>query len=190
MVNPQYLSGSTIAQVKHAFHANRELPSITLQKFFSEGEYKTLSKVVSKTKWEKAKDRMHYNHSVAPLPTELKKMLDNTMMKRCISAVLGREIKKIEGKLCMFGWKDYTLLYDEAVEKPGIDLIIDFTPQWGENAGGKIVYADGTGDSRNIPSSPNTLSVTIRKEGVQKFVQYCNHYAGKKKRILFLGTVE
>jgi hypothetical protein len=189
MVNLQYLNEGTIIQVRQAFRANKDLPSITLQKFFSDIGYQKLSKAVSKSAFRKNVDKMHYSYGVAKLPNELKATLNDPTVKKYLSVLLDKDIKKIGGTLCEFGWKDYTLLHDEKVEKQGIDIIIDFTEEWDENAGGKIVYVDGTWDSRNIPSSPNTLSLTIRKEGVSKFIQYCNHYARKNKRVLFLGSI-
>ncbi len=190
MVNPQYLSSGTLAQARQAFLANTELPSITLQKFFSEKEYVQLSRAVSKASFKKNADKMHCSYSRAHMPPELKAALSDAAMKKCISTILKKEIKKIDGSVCQFQWKDYTLLNDETMEKPGIDIIIDFTAHWEGAAGGKIAYVDGTGDSTTIHASPNTLSITLRKEGVQKFVQYCNHYAGKQKRLLFLGMIE
>jgi hypothetical protein len=190
MVNPHYLSTSVLAQVRNAFHSNKDVPSVTLQKFFSEEEYKKLSRAMAKAAFRKTVDKMHYSYSTAKMPKAVKDAVNDTTAKKFISMVLNKEIKDINGKLCMFQWKDYTLLHDETVEKPGVDVILDFTPSWDEKAGGKIVYVDGSGNSHHIPASPNTLSVTMRNESVQKFVQYCNHYAGKRKHTLFFGAVE
>ena len=81
------------------------------------------------------------------------------------------------------------MLNDEIVEKPGIDAIIDFADGWRHEAGGSVVYVDGTGDFFKIPPSGNTLTLIERKKGAQKFVQYLNHYSNGKKRYFILGNI-
>ena len=71
-----------------------------------------------------------------------------------------------------------------------VDIIIDFTQEWDGSYGGAVVYADGSGEFHKIVIAENTLTITQRKEGVQKFVQYVNHFSGKKNRVLFLGTLQ
>jgi hypothetical protein len=189
MLNPLYLSRATLAQARSAFRSNKELPSITLQKFLDEKASKQLRAEVAKASFRKKVDKMHYSYATAPLTKRMKALLKSPELLNCVSSIVGMQAISIEGELCTFGWRDYTLLHDEKVERSGVDVLLDFTGQWREETGGKLVYVDGTGSSHHIPALPNALSITFRKEGVQKFVQYVNHKAGKGKRILFIGKV-
>lgn len=189
MLNPQYLCNEALSKVRDAFYANRELPSVTLRRLLDEENYGKLVIAVKKARFRKVRDR-HQCHGVASLPAALRNALKDRMLLCYLSEILDRKVKRVQGSLCMFGWKDYTLLHDERTEKAGVDVIIDFTGRWNANAGGAIVYVDGTGEYHHIPSSPNTLSITSRKTGMQKFVQYVNHHANRQRRILFLGRVQ
>ncbi|HLD87309.1 MAG TPA: hypothetical protein VJB12_04555 [Candidatus Nanoarchaeia archaeon] len=186
--NPAYKNQETISQIRRAFSKNTNLPSVTLQKFFDESVYSSLQSAFRKQKFAKKVDRMHYRYSTSPLPKALKEILNNENFIALCSRIMGTKITRIEGALYSFGWRDYTLLHDEAMEQPGFDIIIDFTDSWPQDAGGIIVYVDGTWNYHHIPPTPNALSLTKREENVQKFVQYVNHKAGKKSRVLFLGT--
>ena len=186
--NPAYKNQETISQIRRAFSKNTNLPSVTLQKFFDESVYSSLQSAFRKQKFTKKADRMHYRYSTSPLPKALKEILNDENFIALCSRILDTKMKGIEGAMHSFGWKDYTLLHDEAIEQPGFDIIMDFTDAWPKDAGGISVYVDGTGNYHHIPSSSNTLTLASRKEGVSKFVQYVNHKAGQRSRMLFLGT--
>lgn len=188
MLNEAYLRKTTVGGIQKAFDASKELPSIVLQRFFDEKAYAKIALLCKRASFKKSMERMHHSYAVAPMPREVEKFLNNEEVLRFISKIVGKNIKSVNGCLYMFGWKDYTLLHDKKKEKPGIGIIFDMTGKWPNRAGGKIVHVDGTGSYHRIPASENAVVVTKRKEGIQKFMQYINHVAGKKKRLLFMGT--
>jgi len=88
-----------------------------------------------------------------------------------------------------FGWKDYTLLHDLDMQKPGIDIIIDLAEDWQEKWGGSVYYVDGTGNFTKMPIKANTLILVKRTSGNNRFIKYVNHLAGTRKRSLLIGSL-
>ncbi|MDO8656562.1 MAG: hypothetical protein Q7K45_04950, partial [Nanoarchaeota archaeon] len=86
-------------------------------------------------------------------------------------------------------WKEYTILSDSSVEEPGIDFIFDFTHDWDDKSNGYIFYKDEEGNFISLPIAADMVAIVERKEGVQKYVQYVNHYAQKSRRLLVMGEI-
>ncbi len=189
MLNPHYKKDDSLDAISAAFTKNKELPSITLKEIFDEPYYGELLKNIERANWIRKVNKTQFSYFAAKISPLLSKTLSSGELLTFASATVGKKITKIDGELRWFLWKDYTLLHDSAVEKSGFDIVIDFTTEWPKEAGGTLVYADGTGNYHSIPSSPNTLTITRRKKDVQKFVQYVNHLAGKFRRIIFLGRM-
>ena len=184
-INPSYLSA--VADAKKAFLSNKELPSIKLQKFFSEKFYLLLKKQVSALKFKHYVDKMCYSYACADLPLELEEFLNSPLFLSFASSVVGTRVKAAEGSAYMMTWKDYALINDKSPEKPGIDFIIDFTNDFG--CGGEVIYVDGTGSYSSIEMAENTLSIVMRRKNVHKFIHYLNHHAKNKKRLLVVGSL-
>ena len=51
------------------------------------------------------------------------------------------------------------------------------------------MYATGDGDYSPVTTKGNTLTITSRKKGINKFVKYINHKAGKEKMYVVMITV-
>jgi hypothetical protein len=80
-------------------------------------------------------------------------------------------------------WKDYEILHDDKKQNVGVEIIIDFTDDWPENAGGSIVYKED-----EVTLEPKGNSITIINKTGQRFFQYVNHYG--KERLFILGSLE
>ena len=107
-----------------------------------------------------------------------------------LSEALGEEVLQLRsGSNYRFGWKDYTLLHDELVLEPGVDIILDFTAEWDPAVGGQIVYVPEEGGQMEISPSPNTLILVKRPEGMQRYIRYVNHHSGEKKRYFVLASL-
>lgn len=161
-----------INEIRKAFYSNKDLPSIQLYDFLDKKSYDDLKKKISKLKLARKTQAMQYSFSEAEFEFD-KEIID------FVQSILKKKIQKT--KLLCFEWKDYTILNDEVLEKPGIDVIFDITDDWNENCGGSIVYVDGNGEYTKITPSGNTLIIVERKKNTQKFVKYINHLAQKKR---------
>ncbi|MEK7484724.1 MAG: hypothetical protein AABZ60_10390 [Planctomycetota bacterium] len=173
-------------ELRRLFGINTALPSIKLEKFLDETTFLALRKSLGTLEWVRKEKPMEYSFSIADSNAHhfnKKEMLD------FIGNVIGKKIKKIEGAWHCFSWKDYTLLHDEKIEKPGFDIILDMTAPWPLDAGGVVTYSDGAGATNKLPIQENALVIIQRKEGVQKFVQYVNNHGKERERVLFLGTI-
>ena len=80
------------------------------------------------------------------------------------------------------------MLHDKKVEKPGTDIIFDFSDKWQDDYGGHIVYVDGRGNYITTPVQGNTVSIVKRSSSIQKFVQYVNNHGKDKKRLFVIAT--
>lgn len=187
LINPSYTEQKTLAQIRAHFSNNKELPSISLQQFFAPDIYAAVKKEMAGLAYRKETNMLQHRFKKATLSRSLHALFEHPEMVSFIASVLGKKTKGVDMAACVFGWKDYTLLHDEATEKPGIDVFFDCTDEWHEGWGGSLVYVDGTGNYTFLPPSPNTFVLVERKKGVQKFVQYVNHHAGKKTRIFVQG---
>ncbi|MEK6950383.1 MAG: hypothetical protein AABX13_01530 [Nanoarchaeota archaeon] len=193
MINKTYRQTSTLEKIRKEFQLPREFPSVLLFHFFDREFYLKLREQVARSYFTKEVERTTHSYALADGPALLTKFFNSQGFLDLLSTISGTLVPKIEQKtetgLYSFSWKDYTILSDTAWEEPGIDIILDFTAAWEERAGGAIVYKDEQGNFISVPIAPNLLAIVERKPGVQRYVQYVNHYAGKKKRYLFVGTV-
>jgi hypothetical protein len=189
MLNSKYLAPAMKKKMLSAFKSNSKVPSISLQDIFVEQYHSALLKEVSTLPFKKKIDKMRYSYFSSEPSKTLHSLLNSSEVLSLVSTFCKKKAKKIEGRFYLFSWKDYTLLHDKAVLKPGIDIVLDLTPSWDPSFGGSAVYADGAGEFHSLLIAPNTLTIVERKKGVQHFVQYVNHHAKKRQRILFLGTI-
>ena len=184
IINPIYLNEETLSKIKQTFQADPKLPSISLQQFLEKEEYKNFQHQLKALSYQHVSQPLTYSYFTASLPAEIVAFLNSDELRIFISTILSQKINKLTAKNYTFTWKDYIILHDHSIEKPGIDMIIDFTEEWKEQSGGAIVYVDGTGDYTRIPVGGNQLILVKRGKKVQKFVEYVNHYAAKHQRIL------
>ncbi len=190
VVNPQYLDKENLAQIQSLFKQNKELPSIHLHSFFELNFYGKILEEISSLSFKKEKDPLTHSYSAANIPRLLSSFFSSSEFKDFLFSVGGKRLSVIGGRLFSFSWKEYTVLHDTNVDKPGYDLIIDCTDDWDDSFGGSLIYVPGTGEYTSIPYRGNSLTIVQRKKGVQKFIKYVNTHAGKKKRIFFLGNLK
>ncbi|MBI5066535.1 hypothetical protein HZA97_09985 [Candidatus Woesearchaeota archaeon] len=179
MINKTYLT--KIEEIKKAFHTNKYFPSIQLHNFLI--NFEELKKKVDKSKFEKETNLLSHRLSKA----ELK--LDILEFREFLSKILNKKITNTTFTVYKLEWKDFKILNDDCVEKPGIDIILDFTENWNTESGGQIIYSDGSGENYTMPVLKNSLTIVERKKGVQKFFKYVNNLAGNGKRQFLLLSV-
>lgn len=179
-INPAYFKEENIKKIQQMFASNKNVPSIVLHQFFKPDCYAGVQEGARHAVFEKQRHPILYSYEQAT-PSFVNEGLNQPEMIEFLQKILNRKIKKITGTLEAFGWKDYMILNDEAVEKPGIDLFFGLSDGWNASAGGNIVYVDGSGEYTKTLVTGNMLVIVERKSGVQKFVQYVNHRAEQKK---------
>jgi len=188
MINKIYLNPGHASKIKKIFHANKLLPNIKLAKFLDVAFYAALRKEAINAKYSQLNEPMKYRYSEAKTPKILDKFLDSKKFKDFVFKITGKKIRKVNGNLWSFGWKDYTMLRDKKIEKPGFDLIIDFTDLWNEDAKGFVVYVDETGQHNKLFSIGTILTIVQRNKNVKRYAQYVNNLAGKNRRYFYFGT--
>lgn len=189
MINKTYLDSKTIEKIKQEFYSNTDFPSAVLFKFLERERYMKLREQIIRLYYQKEVVRTSHSYAIAELPPSLLKPFNSPEFLNFLSSIVHQKIKKIGAKAYSFSWKDYTILADATTEEPGIDLIFDFTHDWDEKANGYIFYKDGEGNFISLPIAADMLAIVERKAGVQRYVQYVNHYAQKNNRVLVMGKI-
>lgn len=189
MINPEYLQKENWQKLQEAFRA-ADFPSITLFDFFNEDFYIQLKEEMIKLDYHHEHKLLFHSYAVAEVPDEILNIFNSPEFLKIMSVIINKKIKIITPKAYLFSWKDYTILHDQALEELGTDLIFDFTDDWSDKAGGTIIYKDEEGNFVKLPVVGNMLAIVERKEGVQKFLQYVNHYGTERKRYLIFSSLK
>lgn len=184
VINSLYTRSVTLRKIREAFDG--PVPSVQLQQFFTEEFYEKIVSEVNGTPFQKAVQPLQYSYARADGPSGLHSFFSSLEWKDFWFSLTGKKTDSPTLALYEFGWKDYTLLHDALVEKPGFDVIVDFTFDWNPDAGGAVRYVDGSGEFTTIACASNSLTIVRRNKNVQRFVQYVNHYAGMKRRMFAL----
>ena len=139
--------------------------------------------------FKQEKEALTHSYATAPLPKSVQQFLQSSELLSFLSALLQKKVIKVQATQFRFSWKDYTLLHDEKKEEPGIDMIIDFTEKWNEEAGGNIFYSNGEGEYLKLSLAGNACAIAKRKEGISKFIKYVNTLSLEQKRYLLIGKI-
>jgi len=127
----------------------------------------------------------HEPKSVSAAVKQLQRWLKTKEAAAIISAIIDDRVRYKESCLCVYAHRDYTVRHDKNIEPPGYDVLLDLTPRWNARACGHHSYVDADGNELiRIPVAGNTLAIISRPNGVQKFVKYVNHFAGKDRRVV------
>ena len=189
MINKTYLEPETVQKIQKEFVAKTDFPSAVLFKFLERDIYMKLREQIIHLYFKKDVVRTSHSYAVAKLLSTLSKVFNEKEFLDFCSSILNKKVKQIEAKAYSFTWKDYTILSDKTIEEPSLDFIFDFTHDWDEKGNGYIFYKDEDGNFISIPIAADMLAIVERKEGVQKYIQYVNHYAQKNRRLLVMGKI-
>jgi Rps23 Pro-64 3,4-dihydroxylase Tpa1-like proline 4-hydroxylase len=185
-INRHYLKPETQLKIKEIFLKEKK---VILFNFFDDEYYQKMENEIQKLKFKHEQEYLTHCYGSAVVTPIIYDYFKDLV--KVIGFIINKKTTTSSWKikaLC-FSWKDYIILHDENKEEPGIDILLDFTDGWKPEWGGAVTYVDGTGDYTKIPIQGNMLALVQRTNNEQRFVQYVNHYAGKRKRILLLATI-
>lgn len=181
-INPAYLKEEMKNKVRKSF-LHSDFPAVILKDFFSKDYYQQLQKNVSSLNFKKDIVVLHHSYAVSNFKIGSKELLD------FLSFVTKKNIDDLEFTAFLVTWKDYMILNDKYLEKPGIDVVIDVTDGWNPECGGVVTFTDGRGTVYPLNPAGNSLAVVERKKGLQKYFQYLNHHAKDKKRLILIASI-
>lgn len=187
-MNETYLDSKTTTQIHDAFCEDEKVPSVLLSDFLGIDFLPIVKKEVDSLSFTQDDSPLYHSYHIADLPGSLLELFESKAFLDFVSGVIGKNVTGVKAKTYLFSSGHYTLIHDDVVLDPGIDLVLDLTAGWNPDFGGSVVYVDGSGDYKAIPPASNSITLVERKAGVQKFVQYVNHLA-TKKRYLILGSL-
>lgn len=186
ILNPLYLKKDSIEQLQKSWKNEPKFPHIMLTKVLSTSFYKEKEKEVKKLVYKR--EVRPDSFSYAKAKANSLHILDQKELHEFLSTILNKKVSGIIGEAYYFSWKDYTLLSRKTEEKQGIDVILDFTPNWKEEYGGSIIYKENTGRYLKFIATPNTL-ILIERKNTQKYIQYVNNLSKGKKRYFLIGKI-
>ena len=169
MVNENYVKDA--GKIKNVFEKEGV---VTLFNFFDETEYLELQKKLTSLKFKHEKKLT--SHSYAS--TILKDFFDESFVT-FITAITNKKLNSTTAY--KLKWKDYSILHDDKKQTLGVEIIIDFTDDWPENAGGNIMYKED-----EVSLAPRGNSVTIINNTGHRFFQYVNHYGQNNQRLFLI----
>ena len=186
MINKTYLQPKIQEQLRTNLHTPG-FPQVTL--FDVLQDYEKWQKQIAALYFKAEKKPTSHSYGLAEIPTSFQKFLNSDDFKDFCSSLLSQPVHSINAKVYRFSWQDYTVLSDDLKQNEGIEFIMDFTEYWHERAGGAVTYKDVQGNFVRFPIRANTLIIIKKGREVQRFVQYVNHLAEKKKRYLVMGKI-
>ena len=178
MVNEHYMKSAGV--IRKVFE-NEDM--VELKQFLSGEALKTVIKAAGSAGLKEDTTIASHSYSHAQLPGQAV-MAD---ANKVIRAVTGKSPKSWE--VWSFGWKGHLIVNDSALEKPGIDAVLDLTEKWNDEAGGELIYVDGSGGYAATMPEFNKLLIFRRNKGTHRFVRYVNHLAGKKRRLFLMARL-
>lgn len=186
LIHPDYLTEESMQQLRKEFAADTKFPSVACKDFLVAASYHELQKHMQRLKFQREERPGSHCFGQADVSPSVKKLLVSTELLEFLERLLGVNVQRVSWRAHAFQWKDYWLL-PEKTEAAGVDIVMDISKGWNEDAGGLLVYRDAAGNFRKLPALGNMLAIVERKTGVQRYVQYLNCYAGKNKRNFLLG---
>ncbi|MEK6939587.1 MAG: hypothetical protein AABX31_02560 [Nanoarchaeota archaeon] len=183
-INPGYLKEETKQKIRKSFlHSDSDFPAVIVKHFFTADFYKELERKISSLNIKKDVVVLHHSYAVSDIKLSSKELCD------FLSFVTKKKIDEINFTAHLLTWKDYQILNDKYLEKPGIDVVIDVTENWNTGWGGVVTYTDGRGTVYPLAPVGNSIALVERKKGLQKYFQYVNHYGKDKKRVFLMATI-
>jgi len=171
-------------KIKTAFTKNKNLPSVTLNDFFTEEFLKNINLKVSslKFKHEKIADKHSYSQVKLPVNIFSQQFFD------FIFTITDKKLKLISSQALKLSTKDYTLLHDNNRDSKHI-IIIDLTSVWDNSWGGILYLTNDKGEHLFVPPHNNSLTIIRQKAGIKYFFKYVNNLANKERKLLILRFV-
>ena len=181
-VNPAYLKEENKQKIRKSF-LHGEFPAVILKDFFSREFYEELQKKVSSLNFKRDVVVLHHSYALSSINISSKELYE------FVSFVTKKKIDELQFRAYLLTWKDYMILNDKYLEKPGIDMVIDLNDDWNAQWGGIVTYTDGKGTAYPLSPTANSLAIVERKKGLQKYFQYVNHHGKEKKRLLLIAAL-
>ena len=188
MINDIYLSATLNEKIKKELQ-KKEFPSATLFHFLDEETYTKIQAELLRTYFRPEQLLTSHSYATAELSPTLNKLFLSPECKEFISSLLDTAAFKINARLYRFGWKDYTLVSNDSLPKLGVDIILNLTEAWNEDFGGVVRYKDTEGNFISLPAQGNVFTIVRTSDEIQQFVQYINHHAEKRKRLMVMGKI-
>lgn len=189
-INPLYLQEDTVNQLHTSFHAQQP-HYLHLQQFLLPSKAKTLLHHLQQLHYTlRYKPDQYRYHQALPAPSckPFLHFLGSTALQRYLQRLTGKTVQRpstFESIACQH--QDYTLLHDKQQALQGIQVVMDFTPQWNNDAGGYDVYQLPKHDPLVIHPANNALTLIEATPNLQHFTKYVNSLASTRKQYRIQG---
>lgn len=182
-LNSIYLQEEIIQELQKTFAA---LPHIQMQDFLLPEKAKTVAQHYKSLKYKKIYRPDMYKYGLAIQHPALKPLLQFLLSPewfQMIKKITNQEVNFLQYEVRSFEHEDYTLLHDDFPTPQGIQIILDFSPNWDQDAGG-YDYLTTKNDPIKIQPTMNALTIGA---ATKHFTKYLNHLSKGKKRYYLWG---
>jgi len=186
-VNNVYLNKPVLDKIKKSY-LKSDPSKIILRGFLNEDIYQQRYSKLKRQKIKQIKIPDRFSFKKYALLQEVKEVFDNKEFKEFLSAIIGKEVKKINLEIREYGWKDYTLLHDSEEKGRRVEFFFIFAPKWDDFYGGSKIY-EKNGKAFVFSPIGNSFCLINKKKDVLGFLQYINNYAGSQSIILVEGWI-
>jgi len=187
IVNNIYLNKPVLDKIKKSY-LKSDPNKLVLRGFLKDNIYQSLYNKLKKQKIGRIKIPDRFSFKKHDLLREVKDLFENKEFKEFLSAITGKEVKKINLEMREYGWKDYTLLHDSETAGKRIEFFFIFAPNWDDFYGGSKIY-EKKGKAYVFSPIGNSFCLINKKKDVLGFLQYINNYAGSQSIILVEGWI-
>ena len=184
-INPTYIS--SVPLLNETFS---EQSYLILRDYIKPAIYSKLIEELDQLAWTTVgpANARHYDALTvaSPLFEDLLEFLSSSTFQTYLESITGLSLahtSKMETRRFKSG--DYTLIHDDNLDPPGLDMLISFPSvgmEWDPAWGGGLQYISGTDTLLSHFPNANELMVVFREEDVLKFVKYVNASAGQCER--------
>jgi len=172
-INPAYNQEAVQQKLREHLESQEGIKTVQCQSFLLEVNQPNTSKFKHNI------DPLHHNYREATIT-------NSEEIQSFVESITKKNLKCITKKSIAMTWKEYQIIDDHHDNASKIDVILDITDNWPENAGGTVAYVDGDGNYHTVPTTYNALTVIIRESTTKRFLQYVNHYGKDKEKIFHL----
>lgn len=191
LINPVYLKGEVIIQMRTAFKQSK--PNVlVLPDFFDKSFYGKLAGEMLSSRGKENYVPHEHRFFEMPLDREIKEIFSSRAFINFISEATGVDIGGFKMCARKFGKGNFSLMHDDLPSAKRFVLFYTISPSgWDSKWGGASVFSFG--DERaplvfeNIGNSLTLISVP---SGMRDFVKYVNHFAGDKRIVKIIGTLD
>jgi hypothetical protein len=177
-LNPAYLDPGVLFEARRAYRDQQPLASIQLRNFLTPRKASEAVRHIARAASRPIYIPDERSHFSLRMPGPLARLLAAPALQAFLGFLTTTKGVVRDASVKGYAHQSYTLLRDDAIEKPGVDLYWHVAPSWNPDWGGAAIYLGRDGrELLRVQPIHNALTLVQRPPGVRRFLQYVTHEA-------------